>query len=179
MCRQVQWALRRKQCGTLARETRQNPPAWVTRISYPLKSNSSNHFSTFVLLSALASGGLGPRQMPLSCQSILVAPAPMWPQLLLPWGSSSLESGDTPNYFSLLGMFLAVGWKVGGLSPPRDAKMWLFRDAGWIWWSHQGHDLFWMCYFTPKGCGPCLSSTKSDRCRVASYLVDLQATKAH
>ena len=56
--------------------------------------------------------------------------------------------------------------------------MTLSRNTGWIWWAHWGHDLSCMCYFAPKDCGLSLSSTGSDKHRMASYLADLQATKA-
>ena len=57
------------------------------------------------------------------------------------------------------------------LSPSRDTKnMTLSGNAGWIWWAHQGPNLSHMHYSALKDCSPCLSSTGSDRCRVASYL---------
>ena len=58
-------------------------------------------FPAFALQSALASGGLGAHLTPLTDQSTLVALAPVWPQLLLPLGSSSSESWDLLYYFSL------------------------------------------------------------------------------
>ena len=63
---------------------------------------------------------------------------------------------------------------------PGMPKMWLSLWECWMnQCAHQGHDLSHMCYSAPKGCSSCLSSTRSDRCRVASYLAHSQATKAH
>ena len=70
--------------------------------SNPLKYSSLNNFSCLCFIAALVSGGLGAHLMPLSCQSTLVALAPMWPQLLSLLRSSSSGSRDTPYYFSLL-----------------------------------------------------------------------------
>ena len=61
----------------------------------------------------------------------------------------------------------------------RDAKMWLY----WTCWVNlvgsPSCSLSRIHYFAPKGCGPCHSNTRFDRCRVARYPADLQATKAH
>ena len=46
------------------------------------------------------------------------------------------------------------------------------------WWAHQSHDLSHMHQFALKVSGPCHSDTGSERHRVVSYLVHLQATEA-
>ena len=65
------------------------------------------------------------------------------------------------------------------LSPPRDARKYNSSQWCWMdWWAHQSRNLSCMHQFAPKDCGPCHSDTGFEWIQGASYLVNLQATKA-
>ena len=55
----------------------------------------------------------------------------------------------------------AVNQKVGGSSPPRDARKCDLAQGCWVnWWAHQSCDLSHVCPFIPKDWGPCHSDTR-------------------